>query len=421
MRKLFGILTFLPLFVIFYSCSDNDVNSSNEAPEVGKVSLAISLSEVLDKTGLNVDSVIVLFSGPQAARLSLTISADGLSASGEKLNLSVGTYQILVNIYAGGAIVASGTGQGTVESGKQTIVELTLQFLPGSIKIIVRWNTDAELLFIGKIGGSTNWELWKMNASNGSGKTKLLSFTESYVGGLSISPDKKRIAFFAGPDAAYNIFIANIDGSNKIKITSQTAQFLYYYLPKWINNSTLHVSIARNGDEGKRDVIKMNDDGSDIVYLTQTTTRSIGPLSLSGDGSKVVFSEGNPYASATTEIYIADYPSFSNKTLLTNPFNPGSEDVHGWFGDKIYLHGSNGTQTRILRINADGTGLEYFTPAGTTDEYNPKLSDDGQRITYISQSANVQNIYLMNNDGTGKIALTNNSSTADIITGVDWK
>ena len=262
--------------------------------------------------------------------------------------------------------------------------------------------------------GSGVMQIWRMNP-DGSSNSKISDITEGSINGMSLSPDRTRIAFSAGPDNGHSLYVMNLDGTGKTKIASPNTDFLFYYSPKWKDNNRLFVQIARTGNVGKRDGIEVDADGRSIVWLTQTSTRSVSLGGRSPDGAKIAFAEGTPYAGATTEVYVADYPTFSNKIQIANPESPGAEEHIRWSVlNKIVFAGS-----RIHTVNPDGTGLTTLSATGTTELY-PVFSPDGSQIAYLVIQSGIYSIKIMNADGSNKTTLLT-APTGFAFGNLDWK
>lgn len=72
--------------------------------------------------------------------------------------------------------------------------------------------------------------------------------------------------------------------------------------------------------------------------------------------------------------------------------------------------------SRILAINADGTGQTVLTPGGSVRDTNAKFSPDGTKIAFNRNVSFHTNIFIMNSDGTNPVAVTTN---ADMVANVD--
>lgn len=116
-----------------------------------------------------------------------------------------------------------------------------------------------KLIYVGGIAGS---RLFSIN-EDGSGKVLWPFFEDTY--GLDFSPEGNKIVFSAGLDGDYEIFIADIDGSNLIQLTNNDS---FDAWPVWAPDGTqiAFISDRDNNDE----IYIMNVDGSEQTRLTHS-------------------------------------------------------------------------------------------------------------------------------------------------------
>ncbi len=407
--KLVPILMFVGMFLI--SCSNKSENPVTPTPtqEKGDLSFAMNLQQMKVVTNIQITAVKVKIVGPTSLQSDLVIASDSLTASGNFNNLIPGNYTITIIALSQSDTVATGQGAATVSPGRITTANFTLNIVPGGLSINVSWSFNTDLIvYARRVSGVV--EIWKMK-SDGTGNVKITDVSEGPDwAGLGLSPDRSKIAYAAGPSQNYDVYVISIDGTGKTKITSRTNNFLYYYSPYWLTNSRLWVSVARNGDEGKRDMIEINSDGTGISWITQNTSRSTHFGCLSPDKSKVVFDEGNPYASASTEVYIADYPSLTNKVQIANPVNPGAESAGGWNIDNLIIL----SVSKIYSVKSDGSAITTLS-TGSTNEWSPQFSPNGSKILYSSNPDGYVSYYLMNADGNNKQLLLAGSQSIELL------
>ncbi len=118
------------------STSPTATESDGEMPIRMNIEPALNL-------GFNVSLVrVAIQKGSYQAQMDLSIS--GNIATGTFPNLEPGTYAIDVAVYEGANIIATGQGTGTVIPDQTTIVNITLQFVPGALDIHVTWGLPYE-------------------------------------------------------------------------------------------------------------------------------------------------------------------------------------------------------------------------------------------------------------------------------------
>jgi TolB protein len=195
------------------------------------------------------------------------------------------------------------------------------------------------------------------------------------------SPDGKKIAFTSSPcldlpdtvyifgetfpkEGAKNIFVMNLDGSNKTQLTFEGG-----FEPSWSPNSKLIAFTREEIDNRgyKRDFIYI----LNIETGTQTKLVEGCQPSWSPDGKKIAFTELNPIGKRIGVINI----NGTNLVWLTTPLEvaTGEGEVH-FLGDE-----------------------------------QPAWSPDGNYIAFVSERNKKLDIYIMNADGSNQTRITKDS------------
>jgi TolB protein len=185
---------------------------------------------------------------------------------------------------------------------------------------------------------------------DGSGAKKLMIDVPGFVGGLSWSPDGRRIVFDvnsypkegAPKGGFFDIYAANADGTDVVRLTHDRDA----RLPAWSPDGS-RIAFTREDQAGSQ-IYVMNADGADSIALTDGSGFSVRPT-WSPDGSRIAFES------------VAD----------------GNSDVYV--------------------MNADGGGVTSLTDDPAAD-YNPVWSPDGERIAFASDRS-PSGIYVMRTDG----------------------
>ncbi len=275
---------------------------------------------------------------------------------------------------------------------------------------------DKKLIFQSQHGDLKCDQIFIMNAdgsdmhmvSTGKGRT-----TCSYV-----FPDGKRILYSSTHQASpecppppdfskgyrwklypeYDIYVANIDGSDPHNITNSPG----YDAEATISRDGKHIVFTseRNGD---LDIYTMNPDGKAVKQLTHEFGYDGGPF-WSYDGKWIVYRAYHP----KTPEQIAEYKELmkehaikpmtleiwvmradgSDKRQLTNN---GAANFAPYFfpdGKKIIFSSNMGDgkgmgNFDLYTINMDGTGLERITTNPTFDGF-PMFTSDGKKLVFAS-------------------------------------
>ena len=237
--------------------------------------------------------------------------------------------------------------------------------------------------------GWPSMELQVMNP-DGSDRHLLISSSLSSPAGLSWSPDGKKFTFHQGVFVPREIWTANSDGTDLIKITDDGYDDED---PTWSSSGTkIVVGRGINGHE----IYVMNADGSNPIRLTDNAEKNAHPQ-WSPNGNMITFMserDGNP------EIYVMNADG-SKQTRLTN--NPEGDDYPNWSPDglKIIFHTGRDGNGEIYMMNGDGSHLINLTNNPASDMI-PKWSPDGTKIAFTRD----QTCWVMNPDGSEQTQLT---------------
>jgi TolB protein len=175
--------------------------------------------------------------------------------------------------------------------------------------------------------------------------------------------------------AGYDIFRANLDGSNLQRLTSTDGYDAEATIgPK----GAIVFTSVRDGD---MEIYSMNADGSGVRRLTNRPGPDGGPF-FSRDGSQIVF---RARMSAGEEL--ADYQGLLKEGL----WRP--------------------TSLEIFVMNADGSNLRQVTKLGKAS-FAPYFTPNGKQIIFATNAHDPKgrdfDLYLINVDGTGLQRLTFN-------------
>jgi len=185
------------------------------------------------------------------------------------------------------------------------------------------WSTDGETIIFAReykgVNGDWQEETWLMNA-DGTSQRQINSLegraAEFMLDGRILFQSK------ASPS---QISIANIDGSNVIKLTNDESNNMS---PK-ISPDGSQIAYLSNRD-GNQEVYVMNIDGSNQKRLTRNSVVEWGPA-WSTDGTKVFFSSQNVHG--FYDLYKVNKDGSSIKKILSN----ASQAATVYHLDKSYL------------------------------------------------------------------------------------
>ena len=179
--------------------------------------------------------------------------------------------------------------------------------------------------------------------------------------------------------ADYDIYKANADGSNPVKLTDVKAYDAEATIsPK--GDKIIFTSTRDNDIE----LYSMNLDGSNVTRLTNAPGYDGGAY-YSYDGTKIVFRASRP----ETEQELKDF----RDNLAENLVRP--------------------SKLEIFTMNADGTGMQQVTSNGKAN-FGPYFFPDGKSIIFCSNMDDPQgrnfDLYKINIDGSGLERITYNDT-----------
>lgn len=169
----------------------------------------------------------------------------------------------------------------------------------------------------------------------------------------------------------------------------------------------------------------VNADGSDLALLTNDREGDLDPA-WSPDGTKLAFAggpiRGNP------EIWAMNRDGTGRQRLTTDAGKPALDFGPAWSPDgrRIAWLSERTGAWEIWRMNADGTDQAQLTRDGPASgcavgrcmlpPYNPAWSPDGKRIAFVREVDGVPRIFVMNGDGSGARAVTEEEAM-----NLDWQ
>jgi Tol biopolymer transport system component len=225
-----------------------------------------------------------------------------------------------------------------------------------------------------------------------------------------------KIAFTSNQDRNLEIYVMNPDGSGVTRITNNAADDRN---PAWSMDGT-KIAFDSNRD-GNTEIYVMNSDGTGQTRLTNSG--GVQPA-WSPDGSKIAFKSGRD---GYSEIYVMNADGTGQIRLTSHaelPPDTGGIYYHNsptWSptGSKIAFASRRGSlHEAIYVMNSDGTQQTRLSGTGrpcTDSDWSPTDS----KIAFICVEA-VQDIYIINADGTGLKSLTDNAANGLISNYPTW-
>lgn len=206
-----------------------------------------------------------------------------------------------------------------------------------------------------------------------------------------------RIAFpvFDASRGAYDLYMANADGSNLIRLFAQASQ------PALSPNG--QQLAYRNWQADQRGISTVNLDGSNGRRRTEYLED--GAPAWSPDGGRLIFFSRRE-ADRQPRIYGQDINTNAEARVLTQDFTAVYGEMPSWLPDGRVVYKATSPQAGIGAVNADGSGFRML--AADTGANAPAASPNAPFVAFMSQRDGNWEIYRINTDGNDLIRLTQN-------------
>jgi TolB protein len=226
---------------------------------------------------------------------------------------------------------------------------------------------------------------------------KSLLYASTHLGGRACPPRPgMENGYVWAVYDSYDIFKANIDGSNPVPLTKTPGYDAEATIAK---DGRIVFTSVRDGD---MEIYSMSGDGGDVKRLTNMPGPDGGPF-FSADGKQIVWRGRHPAPGAELDEYFALLKKALWKPTSVELFvmnrdgsSPrqvtklGGASFAPFFspdGKKIIFasnhHVAGGREFDIFLINVDGTGLEQVTFSPDFDGF-PMFSPDGKKLVFAS-------------------------------------
>ena len=237
-----------------------------------------------------------------------------------------------------------------------------------------------------------NWEIYLMELDGLS--QRRLTVHPQQDNTPSFSPDGTKIVFQSTRDSktrANDIYVRDLEGNeHPVRLTEHGADDAF---PRFSPDGQKIAFTSTR--EGNADIFLMNVDGSEKVALTSHEANDAWPV-FSPDGQKIAFfskRDGND------EIYIMDLDGSNQERLTEHDANEFVPVFHP-DGEQLILasnrHGAGLTQIYLFDLATKEFNLELKDPGRATE---PAISPDGSYIAYVTDRDQNDEIYLLSLTG----------------------
>ncbi len=298
------------------------------------------------------------------------------------------------------------TSSTITELGVAGVVELTAlaRDALGSVipNLAYEWSSsDDAIASVNATGDGSTADV----TGNAAGMVTITATTDDVSGTSDITVDPGPpglIVFtteFVGDDEIHSI---NPDGTGLTQLTFNTVKDDEPSLSG--DGTKIGFRSERQGNNAN--IFIMNVDGSSPLQLTFSGAHDDEP-SVSTDGTRIVFYSDRA-SGPDSEVYVVATDGIGAPVQLTN--NSAADDDPDWSpdGTQIVFRSDRDGQDEIYIMNDDGTGQTRLTFNGASDN-KPSWSPLGDRIVFETNRNGVDDIYTMKTDGTDLVRVTDQS------------
>lgn len=207
----------------------------------------------------------------------------------------------------------------------------------------------------------------------------------------SFSPDGSKVIFSS---ADHNICTIDIETNYENKLTSDGYNVLPVYSPDGSKIAYIHMDPF----QGFQNLFIMDSDGQNKQQLTTPFRDAVSP-SFSSDGKQITF------VASEQKLFIYDLLNVNYRLLPIDSMKVGFP-LFTPDNSRIVFHGTVWPNSEIYSINQDGSNLTMLTDSTALD-FEPKISDKGDKIVWEVMGSRFINIYIMDINGNNKKKLTN--------------
>lgn len=250
----------------------------------------------------------------------------------------------------------------------------------------VAWSPDGEWIAYSEYaGGEYATEKWSIHIARRNGsESRLLTPNATWV---TWSPDGRQLAFQSERDGDPEIYVADRDGSNVIRITDNPASDS---APAWSPDGA---RIAFSSDRGgNTDIYVMSAGGADVRRLTEDPARDFSPSWSPGSDHFVFYRDAGDRRS---QVWVREVDG-------AREWNVTADDANNIFpcfladGSLAFSSKKGDGDARIVVLDADGKNRRTLGPPGA---FFARWSPDGGTVAFIAGRWPRAAIYVMRADG----------------------
>jgi len=275
--------------------------------------------------------------------------------------------------------------EGTGKEGKIT----PILWEDGVENAYPRWSNDGtKILYQSNRTG--RWQIYIMDI-DGSNKRRVT--IDKYNNNFpDWSPDNKQIAFVSDRKGNEDIYVMNIDGSGLKNLSNDPARDIH---PYWSPDGKKILFNSARDDEDSFELYQVNIDRTGLKRLTNTEEVETCAR-YSPDGTKIVYLKGTP--GGNDEVCVMNSDGTGQKDLTKSDSNEGWP-VWAAGGKQIIYSSTWDGQFCLFSMNADGSDMKRISiPEAPYYDARASVSPNGKEIVFNRQAEGTIGIYILELD-----------------------
>lgn len=267
---------------------------------------------------------------------------------------------------------------------------------------------EQQIVFISKADAAEG-ELYLLKKD---GLITRLTSNSRYEYAAALSPDRRKVAFFAGNAAdmlTWEIFVMDLDSLTETRLTNNSVIDAH---PDWSPDGNRIVfssfSDSLGNPVGAADILVMNADGTGMKRLTNSPAIEDNDPEWSPDGSRIVFkSTRYTNQSAREEICMMD-SNGTNMTRLTQ--------TTGWQSDHDPSWAPGGTAIVFIRYEGTRAWTDGTDPAVLVDHWQELVPWNVHEVNLVGTTVKLTN----DTDCGWGVAIYSSSGSKILFGKTDW-
>lgn len=266
---------------------------------------------------------------------------------------------------------------------------------------------------------SGTWRIFVMD-KDGSSKAAVTDAGGSHIEGIAWSPGLDWIVFSSDASGVFELYKVKSNSTlfTQITFNGNMGFEVGNIQPSWANSNDLLYTTCRV-NANQKEIAKINIDGSGMKILTNQHVVMFSyqnPCIV--ESNWVTFTKGEPGNPASSSIWVGEYCCFGNQVQIANVDGSNTGDFYpDYLSNKVVFSNEGGS---IYSVNLDGSNLQDISLVSGVNDREPHFSPDGSQVAFISDQSGVDNIWVMNIDGSNRIQLTY-ATQPNSIESLDWR